>query len=107
MGVAVEHGDDGHALLVRAHQRLDPSAARREAREEQVRAGRDEHAGADALRGERARRRHRLGHHHPRREQRHRVVLGIPAGLAARVEEAVATREHGLAQRGARGGASD
>src|SRR5258707_12696595 len=85
VGVAVEHRHHRHALLVRGDQLEYVGARSAQAAVEQVRARGHEDARADPGLGQRAARRHRLGHHHPCREDVHRARLRIVAGLLARV----------------------
>ena len=86
----VEDGHDGHAFLLGADQRLEMRPRPAESAVEAVGARHHEHAGEHAGGAEPAARLHGLGDHRPRREDVHRVVLGIPAGLPASIHEPVA-----------------
>src|SRR5882724_11533447 len=79
--MAVEHGDDGHAFLLGAHEILHIRTRFPEAPIEPVGARDHEHAREDAPFAERAAGLDRFRNGDPRGEDAHRVRVGIPAGL--------------------------
>src|SRR5216110_1882185 len=100
--VAVEHRHHRHPLLVAADEGLEVGRGAAQVTIETIRARDDEDAREDTPRVEVAARLDGLRDHRAGRKEVDRVVLRIPAGLAAGVDQAVAAPEDGGAVLGAR-----